>query len=120
MIPLAHLRFRRWADWTLSYTVGGQLGYGRNVLARIMEGKGEILPGPPSCSGPKIMSPDPIATKVDRFLCTIPADEKFLIKTFYLSREWSSDEKAKHLKIPARTMYAQLERIQFKLMGYFE
>lgn len=120
MIPIAHEKFRRWAVWVLAPIPYSNLGYGSNILARIREGKGRILPGAPKGSGPKTIERDQVAMEVDIFLRTCTKDEKRLIKTFYLSQGHTVEDRAKFLKIPVRTMYSRIERIQIKFINSLE
>lgn len=120
MIQPAHDKFRRWAVWTLAPVPGVNLGYGKNILQKIYEGKGEILPGAPSGSGPMKIHTDPVASQVDSFLRTCSRDEKTLVRTFYLDQVHTVEEKAKKLILPVRTMYDRLEQVQRKLLNYLD
>lgn len=119
MIVDADRMFKRWASWMLAPTPGLSLGLGKNIMQKLVEGKGQFLPGSPRGSGPS-NNYDPVAVKVEEFLKTRSRAEKTLIKTFYLSEYWTAQQKADRLKIPRRTMYSQVERVQAALMAYLE
>lgn len=119
MIQHAHEKFRRWALWVLAPVPGHDLGYGKNVLQRIREGRGQILPGAPRGSRPPIPS-DPVALQVDGFVKTLPKEERRLIRTFYLDRSRTVEDRAESLGLPVRTMYDRLDRIQRRLLEYLE
>lgn len=121
MIPAAHDKFRRWAVWVLAPVPGINLGYGKNICQRIMEGKGQLLPGAPRGSGPVKIHTDPVASQVEGFIRTqCNREEKFLLKTFYLSQYWTVEQKAKACKCPVRTMYDRLERLQVRLLNHLD
>lgn len=120
MIKHAHEKFRRWAVWVLAPVPGINLGYGKNILQKIYEGKGEILPGAPRGSGPMKVHTDPVASQVDKFLKTCSRDEKTLVRTFYLDQIHTVEEKAKKLHLPVRTMYDRLEQVQRKLLNHLD
>lgn len=120
MIQHAHEKFRRWALWVLSPAPGFNLGYGKNVCLRILEGKGQILPGAPPGSGSPRIHLDPVALQVDKFLKTRSRDEKTLVRTFYLDQFRTVEEKARKLSMPIRTMYDRLEQVQRKLLDHLD
>lgn len=119
MIQTSHIKFLRWAVWTNSPLANAgccPVGYGGTVTARVVEGKGSILPGPPKGSGPRVHDVDRVASAVDTFISTkLDRAEKRLIKIFYLSREWSAADKANKLRMAERTMYDHLHSIHVKL-----
>lgn len=109
MIDHVHLKFLQWATWTLDPGPGGgNGGYGKNILQRIREGKGELLPGAPS-SAPRKVDAGPVVLDVDKFVRGCVETRRRLIKVFYLSRTLSSAEKATRLGMGLRTMYEHVE-----------
>lgn len=114
MIPESHSRLKRWAEWTQAGSGFISLGVGRSIESKIMEGKGEILPGAPYTNSGKIYH-DSVAVKTQTFIRTLGRQEKRLIHVFYL---WPVDiaaEKAAQLKLPVRTMYDKLHGIHIQL-----
>lgn len=107
MIESVHKEFLHWAWWVKSPRGGINLGYGKNVLQRIREGRGQVLPG----STVAVTSKDAqMASKVDLFVRGLPRDDRFLVRSYYLSGQTASDV-AKWVGLPRRTMYGQLDRI---------
>ena len=117
----AHAHFIRWANWTLQPVAPDSLGYGVSIESKIAEGMGEILPGRPRCGGPKLIDSDPIAIVVEQFLRgnkNVTRVERRFVRTYYLVRHLSVDEKAARLRMPVRTMYWTLDKIHEKFI-YF-
>lgn len=114
MIEEVHKKFLKWADY-VRQPVGDPTprGYGVNILQRIMEGKGSIMPGAPRGSGPKRLYIPPEALVVENFLKTLPRVDARLIRVFYLSPYWTVEKRAEKLKMPVRTLYERLDRIHY-------
>lgn len=100
--------------------MGTSLGYGSSVLLRVMEGKGEILPGPPKGSGPKTIHIDPISMKVGKFVAQLKRADREFIKLYYLEDAYNIEEKAKMLRVQKRVIYRWLHGLQLKLILYME
>ena len=118
MVEEGHQLFRQWAKWERLGVGGIELGYGGTVTAKIMEGKGEILPGAPPGSGPKKVQIDPVALSVDHFIRGCKKSEKEVIKIYYLQEGYTVEEKATFLKMSARELYRKLHRLQLNLVVY--
>jgi len=108
MIDEAHGHFLRWASWVRAPVGGISLGYGPSILVKILEGKGRILPGGGGGAG---VGHDPMALQVQRFVDGLSRKDSTMVKTFYLDRTRTVEERAKKLKMPVRTLYDRLERI---------
>lgn len=116
MIDEAHAQFLRWATWVKSGSNGINLGYGKNLCQKLLEGKGEFLPGAPRGSG-VANNHDPVALKVDKFVkeqCN--PTERRILRTFYLEAFLSGEEKAERLKMSRRSLYNQVETLQKRLI----
>lgn len=109
MIDAMHERFRRWAGWVLEPSPGLSLGYGKNILVRIQEGKGSLLPG--ATSRTVVGRVDFVALDVEAWLKTIGRHDRYVLKVFYLSINLTAEEKAKKLKMPVRTLYDRVDRL---------
>jgi hypothetical protein len=124
MIKNSHYKFLRWAVWMNSplATAGCcPAGYGSTITAKILEGKGTILPGPPKGSGPRVHDVDRVATAIDGFICKqLDKTERRLIKVFYLTRNATATEKANKLRIAERTMFDHLHKIHVKLENHLQ
>lgn len=113
MIQSSHARLQRWAEWSLTPTGSISLGVGTSIESRIMEGKGQIMPGAPGGSSGRVYI-DLVAIKAERFLRTLRASERRLVRVFYLHPGVNQD-KATKLGIPIRTMYDRLHGIHEQL-----
>jgi len=118
MIQSSHEKLLRWAEWTAGGKALASLGVGESVLARIFEGKGEILPGAPYKTLGKIYH-DPASVRVEGFVRTLGKNEKQLLKVFYLYPINVASAKAEKLKLPQRTMYDKLHGIHIQLEEYW-
>lgn len=103
--------FRRWAAWTLQPDPTRFAGGGANILQRILDGKGELLPGAPRGSGVRRMWSDPAATRVEEFMRELKREDKRLMKVFYLT-DYNTHDKADYLGLPTRTMYYRINSLQ--------
>lgn len=119
MIKNSHAHFLRWAVWMHSSTnqSGGMpIGYGGTITAKIVQGKGSILPGRPKGSGPVLGETDRVASDIDSFICKqLDKSERKLVKIFYLSRDLSIEAKAQKLRLAERTLYDHLHQVHVKL-----
>lgn len=116
MSPVADLMLKRWAVWQLAPIPGHSLGYGRNILDRVMEGQGAILPGPPRCSGPVKIHTDAVAGQVEDFLRQQPPEFRKLAQVFYLRQDLTAGERSVELKLAIRTMYRRLDMLHERLL----
>jgi hypothetical protein len=117
MIDAVHAQFLRWAEYVLQPVPGdGGGGYGKNILLRILEGKGSLMPGAPSRSPPRLYVP-PEALVVEAFLKEIDRKDARLIKVFYLSRYWTVEKRADKLKMSTRSLYLHLDRIHYLFLA---
>lgn len=119
MIPECHKRFQRWAEWTQSGSGTVDLGIGRNILDRVMEGKGQILPGAPYKNSGRVYQ-DEVAVKVQTFTRTLRRSDLKLIQVFYLWPVDVASDKAAQLNIPVRTMYSRLHNVHRLLKEWWE
>lgn len=112
MIDSVHQQFLKWASWVLQPVPGVvPAGYGKNILQRIIEGKGSLLPGAPKGSGlPRLYVPAE-ALVVEEYIKTIHSRDARVVRIFYLSPYWTVEERAWRLKLPVRTVYDRLDRI---------
>ena len=121
MVEEGNSLFRHWARNEKLGGGGVHLGYGGTVTAKIMEGKGEILPGAPVGSGPRKVDIDPVAMKVGRFISKRNKREKEVIKMYYLvDGGYSVSDKAEFLKMSSRELYRKLHRLQLDLVCAME
>lgn len=111
-----HELFQRWAKDQRSYVQGFDLGYGGTVCARILDGKGTLLPGAPRGSGMRKTEVDPVAVKIDKFVNGLDGREKKVIKTYYCEPALNVDEKARRLQVGVRAMYHAIEKLQDRLV----
>ena len=119
MIPEAHRKFKEWAAWEKQSVPATNLGYGVQVIARIMEGKGEILPGPPKGSGRKRADINPAMMRIHIFVARLPSRDKRVIMEVYCGKPgYTMEEKAARLRMATRTMYDVVERAQMRLMDF--
>lgn len=109
---------KRWAAWVLSPVGGVNLGYGKSVIAKIMEGKGQILPGAPRCSGAMKIEVDHLAMRVDRWVASLPKPERQLLKLYYLDGRYTVEDKAMQLGISRKTLYNRVTRLAAKLADH--
>lgn len=112
--------FKRWAKYEALYVSGVSLGYGGTVTGRIMEGKGEILPGAPKGSGPKAIHVDLVASRVGDFVKTLSRSDRELVKLYYLNQVHTLEEKSTFLRVKVREIYRRLHKIQLKVVLYME
>lgn len=116
MIDEAHKQFQRWAAWVLAPEPMGNLGFGKNILQRIKEGRGSLLPGSTSRVVPPM---DSVALRVDKYIHKeMTVQDARLVKTFYLSPYWTVEKRALKLRVPVRTLYDRLERIHCTYMAH--
>lgn len=119
MIKESHVLLLRWAAWEKIPVGNGVPSWSSTTItAKLMEGKGEFLPGPPRNSGPRMIPVDRDAMVVDRFIRTLPKPTKDLIKLFYLQQAYTSDEKAGMLRISKKQMYMLLHRVHEVLQKF--
>ena len=100
--------------------VGTSMGYGGTVTGKIMDGKGEILPGAPKGSGPKAIHIDEVSMKVGQFVAKQRRTDKEFLKLYYLEDAYTVDEKAKMLRCSKRELYRRLHGLQLKLVLWME
>ena len=82
------------------------------MTAKIVEGKGSILPGAPKGSGPIKVESDRVASYVDYFIRQyLDKSQRRLIKIYYLESWRSVEDRASKLRLPARTLYDHLHKI---------
>lgn len=106
MIDEVHSQFRRWASWVLEPVGGIGLGLGKNIMQKLVEGKGEFLPGGSS----RVIRNDPVANDVEEWLKTVSRNERFILKVFYLDQFKTNEEKAQRLKMSTRTLYDRIDK----------
>lgn len=109
MIEEVDRDLKRWAQWVLEPTPGLNLGYGKNILQRIREGKGRVLPSAPSRVS--VIRVDLVALDVERWLKTLDRSSRYVVKLFYLTKNLSVEEKAKRLHCSRRALYDRIERL---------
>lgn len=102
--------FKLWAAWTLQPDPTRYAG-STNILQRISQGKGEILPGAPRGGGKAKMWSHPVATLVEQFFRELEREDKRLLKIFYLT-DYNTHDKASYLGLPTRTMYYRINSLQ--------
>jgi len=120
MIKEAHILLLRWAAWEripIGYC-GAPSWSSTTITAKLMEGKGEFLPGPPRNSGPRMIPVDRDAMVVDKFIRTLPKTDKELIKLYYLQHAYTVDEKAMLLKISKKKLYSVLHVVHTLLLNF--
>jgi len=110
--------FQLWARDTRSYVQNFDLGYGGTVTARVLEGKGTILPGAPKCGGRKKTEVDPTAVKVGKFIEGLSGKEKKILKVWYIEDHLSVEEKATRLSMGLRSVYHALERLRNRVVEF--
>lgn len=110
MIDSVDADFKRWAAWVLEPTGGLHLGYGTNVLQRIREGHGQIMPSAPSRVN--VVRVDLVALGVEEWVKTLQRSQRYVVKLFYLSTNLTVEEKAKRLHITRRALYNRIESLQ--------
>ena len=120
MIYRAHERFSKWAAYVLEPVPGENLGYGKNILLEIMEGKGVILPKAPPGSGRKKISVSETASEVDAYVKGLGRTDRLLVRTFYLNPMESVERRAQRCGMNRRTMYNQIERIHVEYLRVLE
>lgn len=111
MRETAHLAFLRWGAWVLEPVAGDSLGYGKNILLEILEGKGVILPKAPPGSGRKAITVSLEASKVDLFVRGLGGSDRKIIRTFYLNPNMTVEDRAQRCGMLRRTMYNHIDRI---------
>jgi hypothetical protein len=117
MIESVDKDLRRWADWVLEPAAGTNLGYGGSVLQRIVEGRGQILPGAPSRV--VVVRVDMVAIGVEQWLTQLERSKKHTIKVFYLSTGLTNEEKAKKLKISRRGLYDRIHNLHLEYQRWW-
>ena len=113
-----HELFQRWAKDQRSYVQGFDLGYGGTVCARILDGKGTLLPGAPRGSGMRKTEVDAVAVKVEKFVSSLDGRERKIVKTYYCEFSLSVEEKAQRLQVGVRVMYHSIDRLQTRLVEF--
>lgn len=116
MVEEGHQLFRQWAKYEKIYVGGVYLGYGGTVTAKIMDGKGTILPGAPPGSGRPRVYIDEVGIWVGRFVAHCGDLDREVIKHYYLVEGYTVDEKAAMLKLSNRELYRRLHRLQLDLV----
>jgi len=111
MRDIAHLAFLKWGAWVLEPVPGENLGYGKNILLEIVEGKGVILPKAPPGSGRKAITVSLEASKVDSFVRGLPSRERLIVRVFYLNPNWTVEQRAQRCGLLRRSMYNAIDRI---------
>ena len=109
MIDAVDKDLRRWASWVLEPTPGLNLGYGQNILQRIREGHGQIMPSAPSRVS--VVRVDLVALTVEEWLKSLERSQRYVVKLFYLSTNLTVEEKAKRLHISRRALYDKVDRL---------
>jgi len=110
MIDAVDRDLRRWASWVLEPTPGLNLGYGQNILQRIREGHGQIMPSAPSRVN--VVRVDLVALDVEAWLESLERGQGYVVKLFYLSSNLTVEEKAQRLHISRRQLYNRIENLQ--------
>jgi len=110
MIDAVDRDLRRWASWVLEPTPGLNLGYGQNILQRIREGHGQIMPSAPSRVN--VVRVDLVALDVEAWLKSLERGQRYVVKLFYLSSNLTVEEKAQRLHISRRQLYNRIENLQ--------
>ena len=122
MISDMHKMLQRWARWERLPVGGSRVpSWAPTTLtAKLIDGKGEFLPGAPRGSGPILVPIDLEAMQVDKFISTLPHASKNILKTFYLQPAYTVDEKAEILGMSKKQLYKQLSDIQSQLQYHIE
>jgi hypothetical protein len=94
----------------LEPTPGLNLGYGQNILQRIREGHGQIMPSAPSRVN--VVRVDLVALDVEAWLKSLERGQRYVVKLFYLSSNLTVEEKAQRLHISRRQLYNRIENLQ--------
>lgn len=116
MVEEGHQLFRQWAKYEALYVGGVHLGYGGTITAKILEGKGTILPGAPPGSGRAQVYIDEVSLRVGRFVAQCGKFDKEILKHYYLVDGYTVEEKAAMLKLSNRELYRRLHRLQLSLV----
>lgn len=109
MILWVHATFIEWARW-VRRTDEGPAGYGKSVLLKVMEGKGEILPGAPFIASRGLSDLDKRMLRVERFISQLSKRDRRLIKVFYLQPN-TVETKAKRLGMSKRSLYDRIHKV---------
>lgn len=120
MIDEAHSRFLRWGAWVLEPVAGSSLGYGKNILLEILEGKGVILPKAPRGSGQKRITVDPVAQDVDKYVRSLCTSDRVILRTFYLNPNMTVEDRAQRCGMLKRTLYNHLDRLHATYLVYLD
>jgi hypothetical protein len=110
MVEEAHRIFGRWAAWVLAPVPGDSLGYGKNILVKIMEGRGMIQPSAPRGSYVRVAT-DVVAMEVVEFMKGLDRYDSRLIKLFYLDQRTTVEQKAHRMYVSRKQFYLDLDRI---------
>jgi len=119
MIQAMHDMFRQWAEWE-QLPVGGRGpgGVGVTITYKLMEGKGEFLPGAPRGSGPVGIPMDPIGMTVDRFLRTQKRKVRHIVFAYYLKHGYTVEERAAMVGLTKPKLYTKLHEIHLELQKF--
>jgi DNA-directed RNA polymerase specialized sigma24 family protein len=109
VIPWVHQLLIDWAVWVRQQDHSSG-GYGKLVIAKVVEGKGEILPSARFVPSKDIGEIDQHMLGVERLISHLSKSNRKLVKVVYLT-SGSMEEKAKYLRIDRRTLYGRLHRI---------
>lgn len=112
-----HDMLRKWADWERLPVGGGGIGSGltSTITYKLMEGKGEFLPGAPRGSGPIGIPVDPVGMLVDRFLRGQKKRTKHIVIAYYLKLGYTVEERAAMLNMTKKKLYTKLHEIHVEL-----
>ena len=108
MINWVHQLLTEWADWVRQKD--HSMGYGKLVIAKVIEGKGEILPSARFVPSKYLGETDKRMLGVERVISHLSKPNRRLLKVVYLT-SGPMGEKAKYLHIDRRTLYGRLHRI---------
>lgn len=116
MIECVDKEFKRWASWVLEPTGGLHLGYGSNILQKIKEGRGQIMPS--ASVRVNVVRVDLVALTVEEWIKTLKRSQRYVVKLFYLSTNLTVEEKAKRLHITRRALYNRIEALHLNYQAW--
>jgi len=122
MIPEAHKRLLKWGVWERIPVAGVNIGYApTTITGKLMDGRGEFLPGAPRGSGPVKINISEEMMMMSRFVKRLERKHKKIVYEVYAGElGYSMEERAIRLQMSRQSLYCHLHKIHFKLMCYVD
>lgn len=122
MIQDMHKRLMKWGVWERIPVAGVAIGYApTTITGKLMDGKGEFLPGAPIGSGPKLLNISPEMMLMSKFVHGLERRHREIVREVYAGElGYSMEEKAVRLRLSRRGLYEHLHKVHVQLIRFLD